>query len=328
MLFYACNPTMSSSRTSNSCVSVSETENAVQKNGTSALRLFPTVRLLLPTLAKAEKRAASFLLDNSDELLDLTLNEFAERSGSSQASIIRLCKTIGLDGFKQLKAELAHQLREHEVEYFNPDDLPAAPALSRMSGALREVFSLNVRTLQDTFALITEQYEAALQAILGARQLAFFSIGNGHMPCQYAYMMFRRIGYACSANTDPDLQMIDACNLERGDVAIAVSHTGQTRNVVAAMDIARKRGATTICITKHAKSPLTNVCDISLFTATVDASQYMEVVARRIAEYAILEAFYHAVRTARPDTEAKVRENSVAMRTNKLPAYARMNKNL
>jgi hypothetical protein len=44
----------------------------------------------------------------------------------------------------------------------------------------------------------------------------------------------------------------------------------------------------------------------------------MEVVARRIGEYAILEAFYHAVRTARPATEEMVRKTSVAMRVNKL----------
>jgi DNA-binding MurR/RpiR family transcriptional regulator len=112
--------------------------------------------------------------------------------------------------------------------------------------------------------------------------------------------------------------MIDAANLGKGDVAIAVSHTGQTRHVVAATELARKNGATTICITKNAKSPLTKVSDIRLFTATIDSSHTMELVARRIAEYAILEAFYHAVRESRPEMEALVNEGSLAMRINKM----------
>lgn len=293
-------------------------------NGQNALHIFPTVRLLAPTLAKAEKKAAAYLLDNAEEVLGLTLNEYAQRSGSSQASIVRLCKTIGVDGFKQLKFELARQINDQDGGSFqNGDARPGQPS-TLMAESLKEVFSLNVRTLNDTFALFTDAYDQALEAILAARQLAFFSIGNAHMPCQYAYMMFRRIGYYCSANTDPDLQMIDASNLEPGDVAVAVSHTGQTRNVVAAMALARERGARTICITKHVKSPLTKVCDIKLFTATSDASVHMEVVARRIGEYAILEAFYHAVRSARPDTEPMVRNTSLAMQSNKLPGIARL----
>lgn len=292
----------------------------------NASRIFPTIRLLLPTLAKAERKAADYLLEHPEELFGMSLNEFAARSGSSQASIIRLCKTIGLDGFKQLKTELARQGVEQSGTAFQSDPLSEGQDHSVMEASLKEVFSLNVRTLEDTFALYTDQYDKALKAILAARQIAFFSIGNAHMPCQYAYFMFRRIGYYCSANTDPDLQMIDASNLEPGDVAVAVSHTGQTRNVVAAMELARRRGAKTICITKHVKSPLTRVSDIHLYTATSDASVHMEVVARRIAEYAILEAFYHAVRSARPETEERVRHTSAAMQSNKLPGMARINR--
>lgn len=300
-------------------------ETGLSGNANTA-RILPTVRLLLPTLAKAERKAAQYLLDHQDDLIGLSLVDLAARSGSSQASIIRLCKTIGLDGFKQLKTELARQARDPNGSSIHSDTLDMGHKASGMAAALKEVFSLNARTLDDTFALYTDEYDKALKAILGARQMAFFSIGNAHMPCQYAYFMFRRIGYYCSANTDPDMQMIDASNLEPGDVAIAVSHTGQTRNVVAAMELARKRGAKTICITKHVKSPLTRASDIRLFTATSDASVHMEVVARRIAEYAILEAFYHAVRSARPETETRVLHTSTAMQSNKLPGMARINR--
>lgn len=287
-------------------------------------QLFPKLRLVLPTLAKAERRAAEYLLEHQAELPSLNLSELATNSDCSQASIVRLCKAIGLDGFKQLKAELTRQNFESPGELFPGNGGTPGPD-GNMADVLKEVFSYNVRSLQDTFALYTPQYDKALEAILGAKQLAFFAIGNASMPCQYAYMMFRRMGYYCSANTDPDLQMLDAANLGKGDVAIAVSHTGQTRHVVAATEVAHNNGATTICITKNARSPLTQVCDIQLFTATIDSSLHMELVARRIAEYAIIEAFYHAVRRLRPEVESLVKEGSLAMRVNKLPGFTRMN---
>ena len=282
------------------------------------------LRLQVHSLAKAEMRAAEYILEHHNELDQLNLQELATKSECSQAAVIRMCKSIGLDGFKQLKAELKRQ-QTNETELFPDNGNSSDESSVGMAGFLKEIFSYNVRNLQDTFALYTEQYDLALKAILDARQLAFFSIGNASMPCQYAYMMFRRIGYYCTADIDPDIQMLDAANLKKGDVAIAVSHTGQTRHVVAATERAQKNGATTICITKNAKSPLTKVCDIHIFTATIDASLNMELVARRIAEYAIIEAFYHAVRAARPETEAFVNEGSLAMRVNKLPGFAKMN---
>ena len=288
-------------------------------------QLFPRLRLLLPTLAKAERRAAEYLLESQGGPYPANLCELAANSGCSQASIVRLCKAIGLDGFKQLKAILNRQHPGAKGDLFPEVGAGAGRTGPGMAAMLREVFSYNVRSLQDTFALYTDQYDKALEAILGAGQLAFFSIGNASMPCQYAYMMFRRMGYHCAADVDPDIQMLDAANLGKGDVAIAVSHTGQTRHVVAAAEVARRNGAVTICITKNARSPLTKACDIHLFTATLDSSHHMELVARRISEYAIIEAFYHAVRALRPETEDLVDAGSLAMRVNKLPGFARMN---
>lgn len=275
------------------------------------------LRLRLPSLAKAEKRAAEYILDNPDELHRLNLQDLAENAVCSQAAIIRMCKSVGLDGFKQLRAELNRPAAAPN-ELFPDSGADDGKRGVRMANVLKEVFGSNVRSLQDTFALYTEEYETALKAILKARQLAFFSIGNASMPCQYAYMMFRRIGYHCTADIDPDIQMINAASLGKGDVAVAVSHTGHTRHVVAAVDLARRNGATTICITKNARSPLTKVCDIHIFTATIDSSHHMELVARRIAEYAIIEAFYHAVRESRPELENLVNAGSLAMRVNKM----------
>ncbi|MCC8109166.1 MAG: MurR/RpiR family transcriptional regulator [Planctomycetes bacterium] len=289
-------------------------------------QIFAKLRLQLPALAKAERRAAEYILDNPDALFSQNLQDLADHAGSSQAAIVRMCKAIGLDGFKQLKAEVTRQQRDDSHDLFPENGGNGNPDRPGMAEVLKKVFSYNVQSLQDTFALYTEEYDKALAAIASARQLAFFSIGNASMPCQYACMMFRRIGYYCTADIDPDIQMINASNLKRGDVAIAVSHTGQTRHVVATTELARDNGATTICITKNAKSPLTKASDIRLFTATIDSSANMELVARRIAEYAIIEAFYQAVRQRRPEMDSLVSDGSRAMRVNKLPGFKKSNK--
>jgi DNA-binding MurR/RpiR family transcriptional regulator len=180
------------------------------------------------------------------------------------------------------------------------------------------VFKENIQILKETFALATDEYNRAFEAIVHAKRIGFYAIGDAMIPCQFAYFKFRRLGYDCIAETDCDLQVISACNLGEGDVAIAVSHTGNTRQVNNAMEIAHKKGATTIGITKRERSEMIKHCDIKLFTATPDMSVGQEAVARRVAEQAILEALYFGVlQSLKPESHNKIQESSDAMKFNK-----------
>jgi DNA-binding MurR/RpiR family transcriptional regulator len=273
------------------------------------------VKFMVPTLSNSEKKAAEYLLENTHEVLGLPLKEYAERAGSSQASIIRLCKRIGVSGYSQMKAELSMQMaiqnQISEIEIAKPGN--------DMATIVSNVLNINIKTLYDTMQLVTEEYDRAFEAILHAKQICFFALGDAMFPCSFINTKFRRIGYISYADVDPDMQMINACNLKKGDVAIAVSHSGNSRQVVAAMKKAHEKGATTICIIKVDKSELTKYCDIKLFTATSDATEGKEVVARRIAEQAILEALYLGVqKRMEPIASERNKEITAEMLVNKL----------
>ena len=272
------------------------------------------VKFLIPTLSNSEGKAAEYLLQNTLEVLQLPLKEFADLSGSSQASIIRLCKRIGVSGY----AEMKHQLSVQLVSRDTFGKMEVTQPGTDMKSILNNVFSVNINTLHDTLQLVTDEYEKALEAVYNANQICFFALGDAVVPCSFIHMKLRRLGYVCYANADPDLQIIDACNLKKGDVAIAVSHTGNSRHVVAAMQKAKEQGATTICIVKVEKSELTKYADIKLFTATSDATEGKEVVARRIAEQAILEALYVGVRMRMPDAKEKNRIIERELKVNKI----------
>ncbi|MFR2693477.1 MAG: SIS domain-containing protein [Enterocloster bolteae] len=110
--------------------------------------------------------------------------------------------------------------------------------------------------------------------------------------CQFAFMKFCRLGIPCSSYSDVMLQYTIADNLGPGDVALAVSYEGRSRNVVQAMKIAKKRGATTISITKMNKSPLLRYTDIPLFISISDLTVGRDKVTRRVADQFILDVLY------------------------------------
>lgn len=276
--------------------------------------LLVKIRFLIPSLPRAEKAFAQALLENPEAVAHLTLAAIAAEAGSSEASVIRFCKRMGYHGYSQLKEAVAAAIADgeemHEEGIEETDEIDVI---------LKKVFQSNVQTLQNTMVLANDGYQAALDAIIGARSIHFFGVGDAFAACQFAFMKFCRLGIPCSAYSDVMLQYIAADNLGPGDVALAISYEGRSRNVVQAMKIAKLRGAVTISITKMNKSPLLKYTDISLFTSVSDLTVGRDKVTRRVADQFILDVLYlgYITKTKR-DYAKRLKRTQTAIDCNKL----------
>lgn len=248
------------------------------------------IRFLLPSLPKIEKRVAQAILEHPEGIEEMTLAELARETNSSDASIIRFCKRLGLAGYTELKKQIlfdSNAANHYVEEQIESDD--------SMTEILKKVFQSNVRALEDTLVLASDEYEKALAALLKTKSISFFGVGDAAAVCQLAHMKFGKLGYRTSCHTDNVFQLMEAGNLRRGDVAFAISYEGRSKNIVEAMRVARARGATTIALTKMNKSPLLRFTDIVLFIATNDLTVCRDIVARRVADQMIIDTLYLGV---------------------------------
>lgn len=279
--------------------------------------ILATTRFLLPSLTAAEKRVAEFVLASPKEVTRMSLKKLAVRCECGEATIVRLCKTIGVSGYAQLKSLLEVQLQMPALQ----EESVRLSTGQGMGEIVARVFELNILNLRRTLEVAAvEEYENACEVISTANKICFFAIGDAMFPCGYASLRFRRIGYDCYADSDADVQIVNACNMKEGDVAIAISHSGRTKQVVEAMRIAKSRGAVTICITKAGKSELTKYSDIVLYNVTTDTTVDKEIIARRVAEQAMLDAVYMGVlQKMESNSLARLQEVSENLKVNKLP---------
>lgn len=249
--------------------------------------LLVRIRFLIPSLPRAEKAIAEALLENPEAITTMTLAEISKEAGSSEASVIRFCKRMGCSGYTELKREFQNAISEG-LEIVTESIRTA----DDMKSILQKVFQSNVQTLSDTLVLADEGYEKALIALLNAREIHFFGVGDAFAAGQLAYMKFSRLGIRCSAHSDSMLQMITAGNMTKHDVAIVISYEGRSKNIIEAMKIAKQNNATTIAITKMNKSPLQKYIDINLYIAVSDLTIGRDKVTRRVADQFILDALY------------------------------------
>ena len=75
--------------------------------GNRALAVMARIRALWPSLGPVGQRIAKFIMDNPREVVHMSVSEVAERTDSSEGSIVGLCKNLGATGFQQIKIALA-----------------------------------------------------------------------------------------------------------------------------------------------------------------------------------------------------------------------------
>jgi RpiR family transcriptional regulator, carbohydrate utilization regulator len=252
---------------------------------------FVRIRGTYGSLRTAEQRVADFILSHPEELIHLTVTELAEQTQTSESTVVRLCQKIGYKGYQEFKIMLARDLvgpTETIYEQIAPGD--ALPTLKA------KVFQANAQALADTIAVLADaELARAVEAIARCRKLEIYGIGGSAPLALDAYHKFMKLGVCAVWLDDSDLMAMSSALLERDDVALGISHTGASRDVCDAMENAKAAGATTICITHRATSPITKAADIKLYTAAKETAFGSDAMSSRIAQLSIIDTLYAGV---------------------------------
>lgn len=243
---------------------------------------------IIDDLKAAEQRAVDLLLSRPEDIPRLTIGEYARRAGCSEATVVRLSKHLGYEGFPQLKQAFSEESESVGVGDFasidRNDDSPAV---------IRKVTESAISGLRDTLDVIDiEQFERALDAIVAAEKLVFCGLGDGYPVAIEACQRFDRVGQPAWAPIDADQQLILATHLGSGNVLVAISHSGRSTTILDAMDAAERSGATVIAITNFPGSPIGKNAGIVLQTAVFTTDWSGEIVSKRIAQLAVVESLF------------------------------------
>ena len=246
------------------------------------------------SLRTAEQRVADFILKHAEELIYLTVTELAERTQTSESTVVRLCQKIGYKGYQEFKIMLARDLvGPTETVYEQIDSGDSLESLKT------KVFQANAQALKDTIEVLSDaELTRAVDAILHARRVEIYGIGGSAPLALDAYHKFMKLGVSAVWLNDSDLMAMSSSLLPAGDVALGISHTGASRDVCDAMENAQNAGATTICITHRATSPITKVSNVKLFTAAKETAFGSDATSSRIAQLSIIDVLYAGIANA------------------------------
>ena len=234
--------------------------NKIQEGSNTMLM----ITSMYQSLSKTEQKIADMILRDPESAVYSTLTDLAEKAGVGDTSVLRLCRKIGFRGYQEFKLSLAQELvttvRNDHAELEVTDDLSTIAAKITME---------NKAFLDNTLALLDlNEIQKVIDACKRANKIYFIGVGSSAHTAADAKYRFMRLGFNTELITDSHVMAMSAALMTEKDVLIAVSTSGSTKDIVDTVKIAVDNGAFFVCLTSHAKSPVTQYANAILLSYT------------------------------------------------------------
>jgi len=264
------------------------------------------IHAIINNLKPSEKKIAEFILENPQDISELPISELAQKCRTSDASVVRFCRTLGYKGYQDLKIKISSDIafKTRKIQgVVNADD--------DVETVITKISKNNMQAIESTMDVIDrEEVKKASDVLLKASKVDFYGVGASAFVALDAMHKFMRINKACTAYLDSHMQLASAANLTKDDVAVGISYSGQTADTVDALRLAKNAGATTICITRFGNSPITGVSDIKLFVTANEAVFRSGAMASRMAQLNVIDILFSIIACRKYDDIVKYLENT------------------
>lgn len=217
----------------------------------------------LDTLSNAEKKLALWIIDHPEEVITMTVTRLSQDADSSPATIVRLCHSLGLGGFTDLKLQLSKNLPQIRENLHT--DIVKDEEVHQIKKKLK--FNLT-NSFEETFNLLDDDALNAAVALIEKNTNIFtFGIGASGLVSEDLHQKFTRIGRNVFFSKDNHLMATSLVSNSLSGVFIAISNSGEKQEVVHLARIAKNQNMPLIVITSSPDSSLAILSDVLLLTS-------------------------------------------------------------
>lgn len=247
--------------------------------------LMNRLRAEVAEMPRKEAAVAQLVLKDPEGTINSSVAALASRAGVSQPTVLRLCRTVGCDGFPEFKMKLAQSLVSglpFVGATVTPDDTPAQYTAKILDGAMAALGEARARL---DMAAIGE----AVTTLAGAHQIFVFGVGGSAATAMDAAHKLARFPIPCRVLTDPIAALMAVETARWQDVLLVVSNTGRTKLITEVNGAARKARLRTVAITAPG-SPLARDASVAILVEPAENAEIFTPMASRLVHLAIVDA--------------------------------------
>lgn len=250
----------------------------------------------LPHLSPSETKVASYILKDPHAAVEENVSTVAQKSGSSAAAVVRLCKRLGFSGYPPFRMSLARSLYstsdEERKEAFR-FDLDQVDSIDEIENMMITSISKNLEAMKLT--LSSKLILPVVKLLCGARTIFLSGVGASGLVATDFQQKLSRIGLFSFAPAEPDMQLVHACSLTKADVAVLFSYSGDTEAMLKVARQVKQAGSPLVAITRMGGNSLSRMADIVLQVPDTEPLYRAGATLSRINQLIVVDILYSAL---------------------------------
>ncbi|EKO3611365.1 SIS domain-containing protein [Vibrio metschnikovii] len=259
-------------------------------------------------LSANELKIADWILAHPQQAALMTSLQLADQVSASQSSIIKFAQKMGFKGYSAFKLLLVEELSRKQALESTPvqhnifiNDPLAVIAQKLVQAKTDAMF-------HTTNALCFEQFHHAVNWINQAHRVQIVGIGGSALTGKDLAFKLLKLGITALAEQDSHVQIATARTLTPQDVQIAISFSGDRKEVFIAAEAAKQQGAKVIALTAPKKSKLRQLADIALDTIADETQHRSSSIASRTAQNVLTDLLFISLVQRREDSARQLIE--------------------
>ncbi len=249
------------------------------------------------SFSSTEREVAKSILANPQLVVDMSVHELARHTFSSASTIVRLCHHTGYSGYKEFRKALTYELALREQsKKIEQKEIARSDSMTEI---IDKITYSNIISLEETKELLdVAVLQSCVELIQKAKVIYLFGLGASLCAAKDAYLKFLRLNKLCIINEDWHSQLLQARNAGSEDLALVISYSGATVEIIECMQELKRNGTPTIAITRCVQSPVSELADHKLYTAANESLFRSGAMSSRMSQLNIVDILYTALANA------------------------------
>lgn len=254
---------------------------------TSPENILLSIRQLADDMSLRQRMVAEFILANPETLGLLSVTEFAQRAGVSSATMIRFCRKLGYEGFKQFSRAVQHAL---QAEFTAAGRFAQDRERKRRKQGVTQLGSMTKileAGIQDMLHAIEHCSGRDISRCIGIMTEATKIYVVGGLISESLVTLFRHqlakvTNKVYRLDTSPLNAATSISCMDSNTLVFAIAYPRYPKETITLTELARERGCKVVVLTNSEISPLTRYADI-VFSVPVSTVSYADILAAPLA---------------------------------------------
>lgn len=222
-------------------------------------------------LSSSERHVINYLLENGKQAFNYSIVELGTKTFTSASTITRVYRRLGFESYGDFKTALIRDLNTYTTSQIILEKKEIISAKDDVETIIKKITNNSINALLKVTHLNNlTTFQSVVDYMKSANQIHLFGSGVSNLICRDAMQKGLRSGCNITSHIHYVEMMMQARLANPNDLAIIVSYTGESDDMIKVAKILKINHIKTVSITSNTNNSIVKLSQVKLF---VDASE-------------------------------------------------------